>query len=289
MDSSSAAVSSEICEQEVDYIEISKRDWQSNELDKYMPQDPQDNYQSYEPNKYRSEFNLEEEVPTSSNYYSESSITASGTRNAFDLTYTCKKQSTRISEYDKTDSFYSYEQVLPKCQKTNVQDESVKQSSDTSKSSKFEEIYLDKVRHGQCNIEMADKKPCDAKVKTGDSTTALWKHLKIVYGYSKMIAQQLNKKQTTITRSFETFLSKPHSITEQAIHNKAITKSENNTLIWTQNNIVTCWNSTYNAWVRMLKLKSYIEIFASLLTVQQEKDAITDRKRLKAIMIAEDE
>ncbi|CAG8855117.1 44929_t:CDS:2, partial [Gigaspora margarita] len=29
---------------------------------------------------------------------------------------------------------------------------------------------------------------------------------------------------TTITRSFETFLSKPHSITEQAIRDRAITE-----------------------------------------------------------------
>ncbi|CAG8857392.1 5079_t:CDS:2, partial [Gigaspora margarita] len=52
---------------------------------------------------------------------------------------------------------------LPKCQKANVQDESVGQSSDTTKSSKvskfgrfllrsptwkwFEEIYIDKIRH----------------------------------------------------------------------------------------------------------------------------------------------
>lgn len=75
MDSPSAAVSSEIYEQEVDCVEIPKRVWQSNEFDKYMPQDPQDNYQGYEPDEYGSEFNSEKEtVPTSSNYYSESSI-----------------------------------------------------------------------------------------------------------------------------------------------------------------------------------------------------------------------
>ncbi|CAG8760382.1 26601_t:CDS:2, partial [Gigaspora margarita] len=165
---------------------------------------------------------------------------ASGTRNAFNLMYIREKQNTRISEYDETDSFYSYEQVLPKYQKANVQDESVGQSSDTFKSSKvfkfggslfrspawkwFKEIYIDKVWHGQCNIEMVDKKPSNTKTKTGDSTIALWRHLKIAHGYSKMTAQQLNKKQTTITKLFETFLSKPHSITEQAIHDRAITE-----------------------------------------------------------------
>ncbi|RIB15190.1 hypothetical protein C2G38_2039582 [Gigaspora rosea] len=175
MDSPSAAVSSEIYEQEVDCVEIPKRVWQSNELDKYMPQDPQDNYQSYEPDEYGSEFNSEEEtIPTSSNYYSESSI---------------------------------------------------------------------------------NKKPCDTKIKTSDSTTALWRHLKVVHGYSKMTAQQ----------------------------------SKDNTLVRTQNDIETRWNFTYNAWVRMLKLKPYIEILASSLTVQQEKNTIADGKCLKAIMITEDE
>ncbi|CAG8835574.1 4104_t:CDS:2 [Gigaspora margarita] len=128
MDSPLAVVSSEIYKQEVDC--------------------------NYEPNEYRLEFNLKEEiVPTSSNYYSESSI------------------------------------ILPKCQKANIQDESVGQSSDTSKSSKvskigrsllrspawkwFKEIYIDKVQHGWYNIEMADEKPCDTKIKTSDSTTAL--------------------------------------------------------------------------------------------------------------------
>ncbi|CAG8856599.1 4054_t:CDS:1, partial [Gigaspora margarita] len=131
---------------------------------------------------------------------------ASGTRNAFDLTYIHEKQSTRISEYDETDLSYSSEQVLPKHQKANMQDESVGQSSDTSKSSKvskfgrsllhktawkwFEEIYIDKIWHSRCNVEMADKKPCDTKIKTADSTTALWRHLKIVHGYSKMTTQQ---------------------------------------------------------------------------------------------------
>ncbi|CAG8827670.1 37963_t:CDS:2, partial [Gigaspora margarita] len=64
--------------------------------------------------------------------------------------------------------------------------------------------------------------------------------------------------------------------------------SDDNTLVRVQNNIVPRWNSTYNAWVQMLKLKPYIEILASSLTVQQEKDAIANRKCLKTIMITED-
>ncbi|CAG8669400.1 23415_t:CDS:2, partial [Dentiscutata erythropus] len=199
MDSLSVAVSSEICEQE-----------------------------GYEPDEYGSEFNSEEEVPTSSNYYSESSI------------------------------------ILSKHQKTNVQDELVEQSSDTSKSSKvskfdgsllhspawkwFEKIYLDKVWHSRCNIEMAEKKLCDAK--------------------------------TTITRSFKTFLSKPHSITEQAIYDRAITEvviSQTLSFTFTEDKM----------------FKRFAKIVDSRWAVpsreKQEKDAIADRKRLKAIMITEDE
>lgn len=74
----------------------------------------------------------------------------------------------------------------------------------------------------------------------------------------------------------------------QAQHQLNREKSEDNILVQAQNDIVTHWNSTYNAWVQMLKLKPYIEILASSLTVQQEKDAIADGKRLKAIIITED-
>ncbi|CAG8471865.1 9784_t:CDS:10 [Gigaspora rosea] len=40
---------------------------------------------------------------------------------------------------------------------------------------------------------------------------------------------------------------------------------------------------------KMIELKPYIEILASSLTVQLERDAIEDRKQLKSIMITEDE
>ncbi|CAG8717398.1 8562_t:CDS:1, partial [Scutellospora calospora] len=45
-------------------------------------------------------------------------------------------------------------------------------------------IYVNNTQHGQCNIEIADKKPCDTKVKTSNSITALWRHFKIEHGYS---------------------------------------------------------------------------------------------------------
>ncbi|CAG8780991.1 23524_t:CDS:2, partial [Gigaspora rosea] len=65
--------------------------------------------------------------------------------------------------------------------------------------------------------------------------------------------------------------------------------NEESIFLRAQSDVVTRWNSTYNAWVRMLELKAYIEILASSLTVQSEKDAIEDGKRLKSIMITDDE
>ncbi|CAG8801772.1 13433_t:CDS:2 [Gigaspora margarita] len=66
-------------------------------------------------------------------------------------------------------------------------------------------------------------------------------------------------------------------------------KNKESIFLRAQNDVVTRWNSTYNAWVRMLKLKPYIEILASSLTVQSERDAIEDGKRLKSIIITNDE
>ncbi|CAG8721960.1 3136_t:CDS:2, partial [Dentiscutata erythropus] len=83
------------------------------------------------------------------------------------------------------------------------------------------EAYIDNIRYGVYNIEMANGEACAAKVKTSDSTMALWRHLNIEHGYTK---NSLNKKQTTITKVFETSLSKLHNTTEQAICNKAITE-----------------------------------------------------------------
>ncbi|CAG8817729.1 9981_t:CDS:1, partial [Gigaspora rosea] len=54
----------------------------------------------------------------------------------------------------------------------------------------FEEVYIDNIRHGVCNIEMADGEACGTKIKTGDSTTALWRYLNIEHGYTKNSVQQ---------------------------------------------------------------------------------------------------
>ncbi|CAG8681837.1 3464_t:CDS:2 [Dentiscutata erythropus] len=227
----------------MDCVEIPKRVWHSNKNNEYILQDDKnDEYmpQDDEIYKYRSKINLDEEtVPTGSNYYSESLISkhekysnkkkrrvavplpvsysqlrkqpidpfhncglkaASGTKNGFDLMYTYGKKNAKISEYDETDSSYlvniNNKQVLSKHQKVNMQDESVGQLSETSKSLKVS--------------------------KSGETLLRSPRHLNIEYKYSRKTKQQLNKKQTTITKAFETFLSKPHNISEQAIRDRAI-------------------------------------------------------------------
>ena len=48
----------------------------------------------------------------------------------------------------------------------------------------FSELRIEGVRHGICIVEMADGKPCGAKIRSGDSTTSLWWHLKTQHGYT---------------------------------------------------------------------------------------------------------
>ncbi|CAG8501410.1 13765_t:CDS:2, partial [Gigaspora margarita] len=88
----------------------------------------------------------------------------------------------------------------------------------------------------------------------------------------------------TIPKTFNHLALKLHGIIEQAIHDHAVTE-----FIIAQNLPLSLWNSTYKAWVRILKLKPYIEILSSSLTVQPEANAVADGKRLKEIMITESE
>ncbi|CAG8745635.1 39805_t:CDS:2, partial [Gigaspora margarita] len=64
-------------------------------------------------------------------------------------------------------------------------------------------------------------------------------------------------------------------------------KNKGRVFLHAQTDVVTCWNSTYKAWSRMLELKLYIEILSSSLTIQPEANTIANRKRLKKIMITE--
>ncbi|CAG8593161.1 2798_t:CDS:2, partial [Scutellospora calospora] len=334
-------ISSKTYNQETDCVEISKRVWQSNKINKYISQDYalQDSYSGYKTDEYRLELNSEEETPPDP-FYNYDLKAASGMRNAFDLIYICEKKNTRIFEHDETNLVdINNKRVLYKCQKVNMQDESVGQSSNTFKSSKvskfgrsllrspvwkwFEEIYVDNTQHDQYNVEIADKKLCDTK-------------------YSEKTEQQ-----TTITKVFEASLLKPYSITEQTIHDRAIIetvpsrrkikslideefeqicshlrddlyKAETVSLtadLWIVHScnsylgITIMWinkmfklneailavtslkySHTTDAIAKYIEdLKPYIKILASSLTVQQEKDAIANRKCLKAIMITEDE
>lgn len=56
-----------------------------------------------------------------------------------------------------------------------------------------------------------------------------------------------------------------------------------------QQDVVTRWNSTFHAWQRMVALKPYIVILQGSLDLHSEQDAKADGKRLKAIMLSDDE
>ncbi|CAG8835479.1 5619_t:CDS:2, partial [Gigaspora margarita] len=100
-----------------------------------------------------------------------------------------------------------------------------------------------------------------------------------------------NRKQTTITKAFEISLAKLHNTTEQAIHDKAITEIH---------------DGLYQAEekLKVLSMRDLIKLAPTecLEMVQEsiqkqqksnqeksERDAIENRKRLKSIMITEDE
>ena len=51
----------------------------------------------------------------------------------------------------------------------------------------------------------------------------------------------------------------------------------------------TRWNSSYLAWVRLLYLKGWIKILLNVLSYNTDLDSKRDAKRLKQIMITNDE
>ncbi|GES85923.1 zinc finger BED domain-containing protein 1-like [Rhizophagus clarus] len=53
--------------------------------------------------------------------------------------------------------------------------------------------------------------------------------------------------------------------------------------------VTTCWNSSFLAWQRLLKLKDYINLLISTLLTKLDPDSKKDCKRLKQIMLQEQE
>jgi len=53
--------------------------------------------------------------------------------------------------------------------------------------------------------------------------------------------------------------------------------------------VTTRWNSSFLAWQRLLKLKDYINVLISTLSTKTDPDSKRDSKRLKQIMIEEEE
>ncbi|CAG8833455.1 23366_t:CDS:2, partial [Gigaspora margarita] len=148
------------------------------------------------------ELSSEETVPTDSNYSEPSkkfsnkknkgkekatmsaAVSPSGTKNAFDLMHSQKQKNARITDHNDAPN-------VSIGSSNGITKKKASGSSICSPAWKwFEEVYIDNIRHGVCNIEMVDGKACDIKVKTGDSMTALWRHLNLEHGYTKNSVQQ---------------------------------------------------------------------------------------------------
>src|SRR5207248_10952301 len=53
--------------------------------------------------------------------------------------------------------------------------------------------------------------------------------------------------------------------------------------------VTTRWNSSYLAWQRLLRLKNYIHMLVNLLSTKSDPDSKRDYKKLRQIMLEEDE
>jgi len=54
--------------------------------------------------------------------------------------------------------------------------------------------------------------------------------------------------------------------------------------------VSTCWNSSFYAWNRLIKIKSYIQILiVELINNENDIDAKKDGKQLEKIMLSSDE
>jgi hypothetical protein len=122
---------------------------------------------------------------------------APGCKNAFDLLGRKKKKS-RVPNPNSVDST---DQPPPKRPKNEIAEQSSKTASKVDKPKKppktakqaglrsdawqwFSADDVGGVRYGTCLIETVEGKPCDMKIRTGTSTTALWRHLKVSHGFS---------------------------------------------------------------------------------------------------------
>ncbi|CAG8822048.1 39643_t:CDS:2, partial [Gigaspora margarita] len=101
-----------------------------------------------------------------------------------------------------------------------------------------------------------------------------------------MIAQQLNKKQTTITRLFKTFLSKSHSITEQAIRDRAITEiviSQNLLFIFTEDKMFKRFAKIVDSRITVTWINEIFELNKAVLAITSLKYSHTANAIVKCI------
>ncbi|CAB4496375.1 unnamed protein product [Rhizophagus irregularis] len=66
-------------------------------------------------------------------------------------------------------------------------------------------------------------------------------------------------------------------------------REENDSYLRIISDVPTRWNSSYLAWIRLLKIQNLIDIMASSLSVNSNLQARKDGKRLKEINLVDEE
>ncbi|CAG8821697.1 6426_t:CDS:2 [Gigaspora margarita] len=212
-------------------------DTYEHELDCMVILSPEVIYQNEEcDSSFEVALSSEEVIPTTSTsvdtllenpsnpFYDYQPKIALGTKNTFDMMLTKKKDKSFLVDFNYEDL------ILSEQQETSEPDEIARQSSDTAASAHTKKpekgggSSLHRTQHGVCIIEMPNGKPYSRVIKTSNSTTSLWRHLKNKHGYSNGELLSNKKEQMTIPETFNRLALKPHGIIEQAIRDHAVTK-----------------------------------------------------------------
>ncbi|CAG8522756.1 30982_t:CDS:2 [Gigaspora margarita] len=189
-------------------------------------------------------------------------------------------------------------------------------SIDINQSKKGEDLLTKRGSKGQCNVLKNDGTKCNHIVETDGSTENFSYHLNITHGVTKfgkiilghsqasideMLHQQFKnnveyKDMQTTLKKLNPYYEIPCDkgikarITQISLNHEVCNNINNNhEYLKAIMDVATRWDSTYIVWVRILKLKSAIEVMQ--LTMSHSKDSIVkkDARRLKQIMLTPDE
>ncbi|CAB5382472.1 unnamed protein product [Rhizophagus irregularis] len=158
-----------------------------------------------------------------------------------------------------------------------------------------------KIRHLTTTIitnNTSNMKKC-VKLLDGISWIGCFSHtLQLVVGKGLFVARNLILRVKRLIDFFMTpkqserltVIQKEYpSLANYEDDEEPINSSETAKYLNTIADVSTRWNSSYLAWCRLLKLKGYIKELLNYLELQSDSDSRKDAKRLKNIMITEDE